>query len=48
MQRFSMLLLATATAVLWPNASQAGDGEVAAGIIGGLAAGALLGVAAAQ
>ena len=48
MQRFSMLLLATATAVLWSNASQAGDGEVAAGIIGGLAAGALLGVAAAQ
>ena len=48
MQRFSMLLLATATAVIWPNVSQAGDGEVAAGIIGGLAAGALLGAAAAQ
>ena len=46
MQRFSMLLVATA--VIWPNVSQAGDGEVAAGIIGGLAAGALLGAAAAQ
>ena len=51
MRRFSMLLLAcsmTATAVAWPITSQAGDGEVAAGIIGGLAAGALMGAAAAQ
>jgi len=47
MRRFSMLLLA-ATAVGWPITSQAGDGEVAAGIIGGLAAGALMGAAAAQ
>jgi hypothetical protein len=46
MRRFSMLLLA-ATAVGWPITSQAGDREVAAGIIGGLAAGALIGGGAA-
>jgi hypothetical protein len=52
MRKFLMLLLAgdiTITALfVSPGASRAGDGQVAAGIIGGLAAGTLLGAAAAQ
>jgi hypothetical protein len=51
MRRFSILLLAgsmTATPIAWPSTSHADDGQVAAGIIGGLAAGALLGAAASQ
>ena len=52
MRKFLMPLLAggmAATAlVVSPSASRADDGQVAAGIIGGLAAGALLGAAIAQ
>jgi hypothetical protein len=52
MRKFLMPLVAggvAATAlVVPPSASRADDGQVAAGIIGGLAAGALLGAAASQ
>jgi hypothetical protein len=51
MRKFFMAFVAGVIAgavVLSPTASRAGDGEVAAGIIGGLAAGTLLGAAVAQ
>ena len=52
MRRFSFLLLAgsmtVTTLVVLPSASRADDGQIAAGIIGGLAAGTLLGAAVAQ
>jgi hypothetical protein len=45
----ALLLAISATALIaWPSPSGAENGQVAAGIIGGLAAGTLLGAAVAQ
>ena len=45
----ALLLAISATALIaWPSPSRAENGQVAAGIIGGLAAGTLLGAAVAQ
>jgi len=45
----ALLLVISATALIaWPSPSRAENGQVAAGIIGGLAAGTLLGAAVAQ
>ena len=50
MRRASTLLLAIGATALtgWPEPSRAENGQVAAGIIGGLAAGTLLGATVAQ
>ena len=45
----ALLLAISATALIaWPSPSRAENGQVAAGIIGGLAAGTLLGAAVTQ
>ena len=44
----ALLVASTLGLAVSPNAARAGDGNVAAGIFGGMAAGALLGAAASQ
>ena len=43
-----LLAIGAAALIAWPSPSRAENGQIAAGIIGGLAAGTLLGAAVAQ